>query len=153
MTFLLCAPPSRGCFRSALFQPGWEPASPRTLASPLSPRPSALATYGWYVTEEAMHWVGHSWKTRGKESRKDLDYMRSEFYTCLYNLGLGGKSRKLKKKKKCFKKLRCCVSFSCIYSATQPRDPNMRQSTAGHRSTVLRAPDTYLEDRRTEAGL
>ena len=80
--------------------------------------------------KKAMHWLGHNWKTRGKESRKDLDYMRSEFYTCLYNLGLGGKSRKLKKKN-ALRSLNVVSRFSCIYSSNMPWDLNMRRTLRG----------------------
>ena len=80
---------------------------------PRCPRPpSALATCGCYAPEESPALTQHPWKrVEGRAGRALTQRGHSprpsgpEFYTRLYNTGLGGKTRTLKK----FEKLNCCV--------------------------------------------
>lgn len=85
------------------------------------PQVSECSCYSWLMChrrKQCADW-GPILKTRRKERRKDSDHTRSFFtpewsrvlhlFVQLY-FGLGGKNRKLKKKK-LLEKLKCCVLF------------------------------------------
>lgn len=85
------------------------------------PQVSECSCYSWLIRhrrKQCADW-GPILKTRRKERRKDSDHTRSFFtpewsrvlhlFVQLY-FGLGGKNRKLKKKK-LLEKLKCCVLF------------------------------------------
>lgn len=158
MTFLLCAPSSRGCFCSA-FSWGGSPLLPACLP-PHCPRVSRCSCHLWLIChrrKQCTDWdatwkhvakkAERTWTTWGHVSWPD----GPEFYTCLYNLGLGGKSRQLKQNAS--RSLNIVSCFSCIYSSNMPWDPNTRQTLRGTDLQCGRSHITYLEDRRTEAWL
>ena len=92
---------------------------------------SALATYGWYVTEESNALTGTQLENTWQRKQKGLGLHEVRILHLFVQLRSWWEKQKIKKKKNALRSLNVVSRFSCIYSSNMPWDPNMRQTLRG----------------------